>query len=43
MFDSLLSFFANVFLFSAVSAGGAASNWNAYQPEEPTKLKELVK
>ncbi len=43
MFDALLSFFANILYSSAISAGGAASNWNTYQPEEPAKLKELIK
>lgn len=28
---------------TAISACGAASNWNAYQPKEPAVLRKMVK
>jgi len=34
---------ADIALFAAKSAAGAASQWNTYQPKEPALLKKLVK
>ncbi len=40
----MVSFFekvlANFAFFSALSGGGAASFWNAYQPKEPMIIKK---
>lgn len=43
MFDRLAKLVAAAAKKSAVSACGAASNWNICQPKEPAKLKELKK
>jgi len=34
---------ANVALKAAKSASGAASDWNVYQPKEPSILKKMGK
>ena len=43
MIDFICKLFANLAMYSAMSGGGSASNWNAYQPKEPAKVKELLK
>jgi cyclic lactone autoinducer peptide len=34
---------AKIAMKTAISAGGAASQWNVYQPVEPAALKKLLK
>lgn len=43
MFEAIANLFAQIALFAANSAAGAASNWGGYQPEEPEELKDLAK
>lgn len=39
----LASFISKMAMKAAISAGGAASQWNVYQPVEPAALKQLLK
>ena len=41
MFKAIANFFAQIAMYAAVSAGGAASQWNGYQPKEPEMVKVL--
>ncbi len=43
MLNTIAKVVAAVAKKTAVSACGAASNWNAYQPKEPAALKEMSK
>ena len=43
MFEYIAKLLANLSLYTAASASGAASNWLGYQPKEPKQVKELVK
>lgn len=41
--NKLAEIIAKLAMKTAVSAGGAASQWNIFQPVEPTALKKLRK
>lgn len=41
MKEKMLKRLANILFKIAVSASGAASDWNVYQPKEPEILKKL--
>lgn len=43
MLNAIAKVVAAIVKKTAVSAGGAASNWNAYQPKEPAALKNMAK
>jgi len=43
MLNAIAKVVAMIVKNTAISACGAASNWNAYQPQEPAVLKEMLK
>lgn len=43
MKKQMAKFIAKIAHNAAVSACGAASNWNIYQPKEPVALKKIAK
>jgi len=43
MKETMAKLVAKLALNTAISACGAASNWNTYQPKEPAALKQMAK
>ena len=43
MKKTIAKLIANISKRAAISAHGAASNWNTYQPKEPAAIKKIVK
>ena len=43
MLNTVAKVIASIVKRTAISACGAASNWNAYQPKEPAILKTIAK
>ncbi len=43
MKEQMAKLIAKIAHNTAVSACGAASNWNIYQPKEPATLKKIAK
>lgn len=41
--ERIAQFIAMLAYNAAMSAAGCASDWNLYQPKEPTLLKKLAK